>query len=367
MKNLFPLILMVGLPAFAQIDNCCINPAFINDFQICTMEYDPVLGCDGVIYGNDCQAAGAGVTSWTYNSDSSVGGVDWDCTSEPSSCCINPEWVEQDAMCFEMYAPVLGCDGITYSNSCYAEVSGVSSYTNLATQEVIDLDWDCHSVALCTTPSGVVVYETGMWVNPDNPCEMGECAPNGQFYPVIIDCAQQMGMPCNGEWVLEEGECCAVCVENEYTCLSNSGVEIMEPGYWQNPTDPCESGECTPEGFFIEIAIDCMQDMGLPCNGEWVTQEGDCCATCEETPTIDCESISITLNSGWNMIGFACAEDRDAIESFASIHDKIIIAKNGAGSAYLPEWEYNGIGDLERGYGYLLKVSEQILNFNFCE
>ena len=41
------------------------------------------------------------------------------------------------------------------------------------------------------------------------------------------------------------------------------------------------------------------------------------------------------------------------------IQDKIIIAKDGVGNAYLPDWDFNGIGDLERGYGYLIKVSEE--------
>ena len=89
--------------------------------------------------------------------------------------------------------------------------------------------------------------------------------------------------------------------------------------------------------------------------------------SCLENTNSNCQNIYITLNNGWNMIGFPCSSNLDAVLAFEPIQNEIIIVKDGVGNAYLPSWEYNGIGDLVRGYGYLLKVSEEINNYSICE
>ena len=46
------------------------------------------------------------------------------------------------------------------------------------------------------------------------------------------------------------------------------------------------------------------------------------------------------------------------------ILSQVIIAKDYLGSAFLPEWEFNGIGDMQPGEGYQVKMlNEDILNY----
>ena len=44
----------------------------------------------------------------------------------------------------------------------------------------------------------------------------------------------------------------------------------------------------------------------------------------------------------------------------------VVIVKDNNGLAYLPEWNYNGIGELDSGYGYQIKVTESLNNFSLC-
>jgi hypothetical protein len=76
-------------------------------------------------------------------------------------------------------------------------------------------------------------------------------------------------------------------------------------------------------------------------------------------------SISIDLVMGWNMIGFTSHSEQDLIEATQQIDDIIIIMKDNNANVYLPEYSFNGIGNLSPGQGYQIKVSESFSNFNF--
>ena len=159
------------------------------------------------------------------------------CAQSGDNCCINSAWINPNALCGMIWDPVIGCDGIEYSNSCVAQASGVSSWTDQTGIETV-LNWDCvgSPVALCTSDSGIEIFLPDLWVNPNNPCEMGECTSTGDFIQIVIDCMEEMGMPCDGEWVEVDGQCCSECVpsNNSYCDSINLSPILPLAGVWDD-------------------------------------------------------------------------------------------------------------------------------------
>lgn len=77
------------------------------------------------------------------------------------------------------------------------------------------------------------------------------------------------------------------------------------------------------------------------------------------------ELTPIPINEGWNLIPYLRTTPQDATEALSDIVEEIIIVKDSYGMAYIPVYNYNGIGDLEPGQGYQIKMnSEQTLIYD---
>ena len=50
--------------ASAAVGTDCLDPSRANPNGICTMQYDPVCGCNGITYANACVAQNAGLRSF---------------------------------------------------------------------------------------------------------------------------------------------------------------------------------------------------------------------------------------------------------------------------------------------------------------
>lgn len=70
------------------------------------------------------------------------------------------------------------------------------------------------------------------------------------------------------------------------------------------------------------------------------------------------ENHPINLDAGWNTIGYLQTESVDAEVIFSELitANNLVIAKDYNGNALLPEWNFNGIGEMNAGEGYQLKV-----------
>ena len=76
-----------------------------------------------------------------------------------------------------------------------------------------------------------------------------------------------------------------------------------------------------------------------------------------ESVTYSCQLLEFP--AGWFMFStYIEPGNIDLVSVLDDLGDKVIIVKNNNGDAYLPEWSYNGIGDVVNGQGYSIKLSE---------
>jgi hypothetical protein len=83
--------------------------------EFCTMEYAPVIGDNGIEYGNKCVACSSGEIEYYILSDA-LGDVDDGSPNDP---------IDDEIVCPMIWAPVCGVNGETFSNSCFAEAEGI--------------------------------------------------------------------------------------------------------------------------------------------------------------------------------------------------------------------------------------------------
>ena len=78
---------------------------------------------------------------------------------------------------------------------------------------------------------------------------------------------------------------------------------------------------------------------------------------------IEPETFPIILNAGWNMIGYLRNQSApaDLVLNDLIECNILIMAKDENGNVLIPSWNYNGIGNMNPGKGYQIKVLENTL------
>ena len=144
------------------------------------------------------------------------------------------------------------------------------------------------------------------------------------------------------------------------SCIIFGCTLSIFPNY--NPAATSDDLSCS----FDDVDIfGCTDETALNYNFNSNIDDGSCQFN-EESNCIN--GYTITLQEGWNLFGYSCLEISLPVEDVLyNIIDLITIVKDNSGNVYLPEWNFNNIGNFYGGFGYQIKITQEISEFNICD
>lgn len=247
-------------------------------------------------------------------------------TIAQQSDCFDPCFYDPDAGCFFLFDPVCGCDGVEYSNSCFALISGIPTWTY----------GSCNN-AVCSVESSILTIYQGSFGTDDEPqsyaadeyCfqvesnnEISNSAEyswdfgNGQSSSEINPCASfttiSDGVPVNDDYhvilTISDGDCIYTsnllinCYTQSTECLDLEAVDFGECAIALgvcviNNSCVAISG-CSTTGFdgvdyssnFFNSHEDCIAECGSCINPDQINLEAICPTVV--SPVCGCNGIT---------------------------------------------------------------------------
>lgn len=233
--------------------------------------------------------------------------------SSRSQGCIDPALIDPNAICPMIYAPVCGCDGVTYSNSCVAEnVGGVTSWTEGECAAGSCMDLGNLDFGLCDMFLGYAWTANGCSGMSGCGYVIDNVDYSPYFYTNIEDCqaACGSGNDCINAWQQEQGQL-VLCAPLQQPVCGCDGITYMNPcmayytggvtSYtpWEcNGGTTCpmipvfvDFGECamplgwyrTPEGCMFKSGCSYIGNNGYNYSDFFYTSSYECAGSCDTT------------------------------------------------------------------------------------
>ena len=251
-------------------EKCFESPVPINEC-VCTFQYDPVCGINGVTYGNSCVANCAQVkinySGECRSTDSNVGDSNVDdlnsciCTKEYAPVCA----LIKDPNCVCPDGAMCKCASVkkTFSNKCMAKCAGVSILREGACEDpIIDSNEVINNLPYCGGVNALKCKEGYTCVMDTSPPDVH---PDGTLaVPLgkcVYDCPQYMPPLC------KDGNVIVVKVDEhgckKPVCLSvTSTTTINQSDFYLGANWVCSNGKeykeksekCMPASYWKETA-----------------------------------------------------------------------------------------------------------------